>query len=122
MKKLPPIETRFQPGHPKVGGSRKGTRHKLSEAFLKDLAEEWREHGPAVLRIVRAEEPATLVKIVAATLPKEFEINNTSSEAELSDERLDAILSYIDQRLSGLGASGAAPAPDDGEDEAHSLN
>jgi len=37
----------FLPGRAKTGGRIKGSRNKISEAFLHDLAGEWEVSGPA---------------------------------------------------------------------------
>jgi hypothetical protein len=66
----------FQKGMQKLGGRIKGSRNKISEAFLKDLAAEWEASGPAALKIMSKDEPGNFVKVVAALLPKEFEITD----------------------------------------------
>jgi hypothetical protein len=63
----------FQKGMGKIGGRQKGTRNKLSEAFIRDLHDEWERSGPAVLRILAVENPAALAAIVAKTIPQAFD-------------------------------------------------
>jgi hypothetical protein len=53
-----------QSGNP--SGRPKGSRNKLSEAFIKALAEDFSEHGEAVIKMVRTERPQDYLKIVAA--------------------------------------------------------
>src|SRR5262249_11187924 len=67
----------FEKGMKKTGGRAKGTRNKISEKFLQDLHAEWDAHGAETLKIMRVEEPGNFVKVVAAILPKEFEITQT---------------------------------------------
>lgn len=94
--------TQFKPGHTFGKGRPKGSRNKLSESFISDLVNEWREHGAEVLRIVRMEEPATLLKVVASVIPKEIEIT-PNALAELTDEQLELIASLL-----GRGATDIA--------------
>ena len=71
MNHLKPYE--FQKGQPKTAGRKKGTRNKLSEAFLKDLHAEWERSGPATLKILAVENPAALAAIVAKVIPQAFD-------------------------------------------------
>jgi hypothetical protein len=84
----------FQAGRIKTGGRIKGSRNKISEAFLKDLAAEWETSGPAALKVMSKEEPGNFVKVVAALLPKEFEITD-SRLTELSDEEIDGLIAQL---------------------------
>jgi hypothetical protein len=63
----------FQKGMQKIGGRQKGTRNKLSEAFLKDLHAEWERSGAATLKILAVENPAALAAIVAKVIPQAFD-------------------------------------------------
>ena len=84
----------FLPGRLKTGGRIKGSRNKISEAFLKDLAAEWEVSGPAALKVMAKEEPGNFVKVVAALLPKEFEITD-SRLTELSDDELEILINEL---------------------------
>ena len=113
----------FQPGHAKLGGRTKGSRNMLCEGFVADLCDEWREHGKSTLRIVRIEEPATFVRVVASVIPKEFDIN-TSQVADISDERLNALLAFLDERIAGelAGNDGGSGETSERENKARSVN
>jgi hypothetical protein len=63
----------FQKGMEKIGGRQKGTRNKISEAFLKDLHAEWERSGQATLRILAVEQPAAFAHLVAKILPQAFD-------------------------------------------------
>jgi hypothetical protein len=63
---------RFLPGHRGSGGRPVGSRVKLSERFLSDLHRKWVKHGSAALDRLIATDPATFVKVVSKTLPREF--------------------------------------------------
>jgi hypothetical protein len=80
---------KFKPGS---GGRPAGARNKLQADFINALADDFKEHGDAVIRIVRAEEPATYLKVIAATLPKEFLISESGPLDDMSDEELEAFI------------------------------
>jgi hypothetical protein len=63
----------FQKGMAKTAGRQKGTRNKLSEAFLRDLHAEWERSGAATLKILAIENPAAFATIVAKTIPQAFD-------------------------------------------------
>lgn len=67
---------KFVKGHGLAGPGRpKGSRSKLSEAFLKTLAEDWQEHGLEVVQQVRANDPSTYMRVIASLLPKDVNLN-----------------------------------------------
>jgi hypothetical protein len=75
-----PIEGRDQRGRFQTGtkagpGRPAGSRNKLGEAFVSDLAEAWQTHGKAALEKTAIEEPATFCRIVSALLPKQAEVD-----------------------------------------------
>src|SRR5262249_11540620 len=88
----------FLPGRAKTGGRIKGSRNKISEAFLHDLAAEWEVSGPDALKIMAKEEPGNFVKVVAALLPKEFTIEDNRL-ADLNDDELDTLINELRPNL-----------------------
>jgi hypothetical protein len=92
------IRRPFQPGRQKSGGRIKGSRNKISEAFLHDLAAEWEVSGPAALKCMAKEDPSGFVKVVAALLPKEFEITDSRLK-DLSDDELDILINDARARI-----------------------
>ncbi len=86
-------------------GRPKGSRNKLSDAFIQDYFADWVEHGAAAIVKVRKDNPVDYVKIAAGLLPKELKIERVD---ELSDTELDQRI----RQLAGIigveiGASGA---------------
>jgi hypothetical protein len=88
----------FEPGRAKTGGRLKGSRNKISEAFLKDLAAEWETSGPDALKVMAREEPGNFVRVVAALLPKEFTIEDNRL-ADLNDIELDNLINELRAKL-----------------------
>jgi hypothetical protein len=85
LKALPdetgdPQDTRFKPGESgNPSGRPKGTRNKLSEAFISALADDFAENGVDVIKKVRADRPHDYLKIMASVLPKEMHVDGLGS-------------------------------------------
>jgi hypothetical protein len=88
----------FELGRAKSGGRLKGSRNKISEAFLKDLAAEWEVSGPAALKCMAKEDPSGFVKVTAALLPKEFTIDDNRLK-DVSDEELEILINELRGKL-----------------------
>src|SRR5215510_6651150 len=88
---------KFQPGHVGGPGRRPGVRNRLSNAFLEDLLADWREHGANAIRVMRAEDPVSYVRVVAGILPRELIFEDATSG--MTVEELDAVLVEIRRQL-----------------------
>lgn len=73
-----------QSGNP--GGLSKGSRRKLTDAFIRALARDWAQHGEGVIKRVREEDPVAYVKVVAGLLPKDVNV-----EGNMAVSLIDAI-------------------------------
>jgi hypothetical protein len=60
----------FARGNKLSTGRRKGSRVKLSEAFLSDFLKEWRRSGPDCLKKLAESNPEVFVKVAATILPR----------------------------------------------------
>jgi hypothetical protein len=101
----------FEPGRPKTGGRTKGTRNKLSSDLIAALCKAFEERGDEAIRIVIDERPHEFLRIVAAVLPKEFEITTDNRLKDIPDDQLDAFIEFARRHL------GIAGTDDDGEGE-----
>src|SRR3954471_21788309 len=62
----------FQPGQSgNPAGRPPGSKNKLAEAFLRDPASDFEEHGAAAIARVRAEDPTGYLKLVAVLVAKQ---------------------------------------------------
>lgn len=105
-RKLPPIETRFKPGQSgNPGGKAKGTRNRLTAAFLHALADDFDEHGKRVIERAREEDPVGYMKVIGALLPKQVE--QTQPLEDLTDAELVAGIALLRARLAGSAGAGA---------------
>jgi hypothetical protein len=52
-----------------------GSRHKLSEAFIRDVASEWERSGKIVLQRMVKDNPVQFAQLAAGLLPKESAID-----------------------------------------------
>ena len=66
----------FKPGQSgNINGRPKGSRNKLSEAFLAALYKDFKAHGAGVIEQVREKQPDKWLSTVASLVPKEFQLS-----------------------------------------------
>jgi hypothetical protein len=90
-----PIGRPFQPGQSgNPAGRPKGARSKLSESFLKALADDFDSNGIEVIEKVRSDRPHEYLKIVAAVLPRQMQLEDLTPKRkaeDLTDDELASI-------------------------------
>jgi hypothetical protein len=108
-----PEPHRFQKGESgNPAGRPKGARSKLSDAFLKALADDFLEHGEGVIQKVREERPHDYLKIIASALPKQIELNPEKAAVDTTDDELLAIIRDGEKaRMDIIAASCLEPDP-----------
>ena len=65
-------DTQFKKGK---GGRPKGARNKFSQAFIKNFADNWKEHGEQAIEKLRETKLEAYVKTGAALVPKDLDVN-----------------------------------------------
>lgn len=69
---------KFEKGHEKVGGRKKGSKNKVSKRVLNALFEAL-EDAPESLKLLKAEDLAAFWRIAAAQIPKDLDVNHTGA-------------------------------------------
>jgi phage terminase large subunit-like protein len=101
----------FRPGNPGGPGRAVGSRNKLQHKFLCALQADFEEHGEAVIRIARIEEPIKYLQLVAGLMPKELLISDNALDG-MSDEQLLEVIAAIRKAKAEKLASVTPPAGD----------
>lgn len=78
-----------QSGNPK--GRPKGSRNKLSEAFLRVLSDDFGENGVEVIERLRIESPAQYANVIAKLMPKMMELSGPDGD----DIPLSGVVKFI---------------------------
>lgn len=85
----------FKPGESgNPNGRPKGSRNKLSEAFIKALADDFAEHGVEAIQQLRLESKDKYCNVIAKLMPKLMELSGPDG----SDIPLSGKLKIVDSR------------------------
>lgn len=78
-------------------GRPKGSRHKLTEAFLEALSDDFEANGETAISEAREKDPVAYIKTIASLCPRELEVKRPIED--MTDEELagaiDALRSFI---------------------------
>lgn len=73
---MPSEDTQFKPGQSgNPAGRPKGSRNKLSDAFLNALSDDFQEHGVETIEKLRKESPRDYVSAINRLMPKLMELS-----------------------------------------------
>jgi hypothetical protein len=100
------INGKFAPGWSgNPGGSLEATRRSFNKDFLLALAADFKKHGAAAIEKVRKQQPAAYMKICALLVPREMKVEHSNPLKNLTDERLEAMIEYIEASLEAQAQS-----------------
>jgi len=68
-------DTQFKDGHSGGPGRPKGSRNKLSEAFILALSDDFIENGVETIQQLRENQPVEYVKVIGRLMPKLMELS-----------------------------------------------
>ena len=75
-QKRPQLAAPWKPGESgNPAGRPLGSRNKLSELVIQDIAADWAIGGPDTIARVRMTDPSTYFRVVASILPKDVLVN-----------------------------------------------
>lgn len=92
-------------GNPK--GRPKGSRNRLEEKFLADLADHWEANGAEAIQTVYEKNPVAYVQIASALIPKKVE--QESSLEGLTREQLGHAITALQSFIATSGTEEAGP-------------
>jgi len=97
-RRSPPVEHQFKLGNP---GRPRGSRNKLSEAFVSALQADFAEHGHEAIAICRRTQPSAYLRVIAYLLPKDVNVTTRSLD-DLSDDQLMRKLAVLTEMARPL--------------------
>jgi hypothetical protein len=97
-------EKRVLVGNP--DGSNYRSRRLLNQEFIQALLLHFRNEGKRAIQRVAKEQPGTYVKILALLVPREMRLEHANPISGLSDEQLDKMIDYLQQKIARCAAGG----------------
>lgn len=100
QKQAKPRGKPFKPGQSgNPAGRPRGSRNRLSDAFLSSLADDFEAKGSDVLVAVRESDPAAYLRVAASVLPKQSQIEMASDLSMLTDDQLKAQITALSAKV-----------------------
>ena len=75
------------------------TRRSFNKDFLLALTADFKKHGAAAIETVRKTQPAAYMKICALLVPREMQIEHSSTIKQMSDEQIEEAIAAIQAML-----------------------
>jgi hypothetical protein len=102
------LNGKFAPGWSgNPGGSVEATRRSFNKDFLLALAADFKKHGAAAIEKVREQQPAAYMKICALLVPREMQIEHSSTIKQMSDEQIEQAIEAIQNMLAAQAGEAA---------------
>lgn len=105
----PSPATRFKKGSAPTSGRPKGTRDRISSAFLTAFADDFEANGVAAIKKMREEDVSSYVRVAVALQPKEVEIKRP--EDALSDSELVEAIQVLKAAIRAQAPEPEGPPP-----------
>jgi hypothetical protein len=83
------------------------TRRSFNKDFLLALAADFKKHGAAAIEKVREQQPAAYMKICALLVPREMQIEHSSTIKQMSDEQIEQAIEAIQNMLAAQAGEAA---------------
>ena len=103
VKKLPAHlnpDVQFKPGQSgNPAGRAKGSRNKITEAFVSEMCAHFQQHGLDAIERVFKDKPEQYINAIVRLVPQQVEVGEAGAFDGMSDVELDALLA---QRMASL--------------------
>jgi hypothetical protein len=83
------------------------TRRSFNKDFLLALAADFKKHGAAAIEKVREQQPAAYMKICALLVPREMQIEHSSTIKQMSDGQIEQAIEAIQNMLAAQAGEAA---------------
>ena len=83
-------------------GRQRGTRIRITEAFLNDFFDAWRQSGVKALRRLATYQPDKFCALAASLLPRKFEIGQPLNDVD--DIELAAMIAEVREQIDAKKA------------------
>jgi hypothetical protein len=102
-------DTRIKPGQVlNPAGRPKGSRSKLTEAFIGAMCQDFQDHGTKVIELCRASKPEAYLTIMSRIIPQQHEVGEAGAFDGMAEEELEVLITKANARIASLQVVGHA--------------